>query len=69
MASKEGLVMLSKGTLVTVKITSPKYKWYKGKLGTVCQAPAQCFGASEGDVIVKFNGLECLLNENELKKV
>jgi hypothetical protein len=55
--------------LVTVKITSPTYKWYKGKIGRVCQVPAQCFGASEGDVIVNFNGLECLLNEDELNKV
>jgi len=61
--------MLSKGTLVTVKITSPKYKWYKDKVGIVSQIPAQCFGASEGDVIVTFNGLECLLNEDELNKV
>jgi len=61
--------MLSIGTLVTVKITSPKYKWYKGKIGTVCQIPAQCFAASEGDVIVVFDELECLFNENELKKV
>lgn len=61
--------MLKLNDLVTVKITSEKYKWYKNKLGTVCQVPAQCFGASEDDVIVVFDGFECCFNKNGLEKV
>ncbi len=66
--------MLKINDLVTVKITSPKYKWYKNKIGTVCQIPAIFVGASEDDVIVVFprpslDGLECCFNKNELKKV
>lgn len=61
--------MFKVNDLVTVKITSPKYRWYKNKVGTVSQAPAQFVGASEDDVIVNFNGLECCFNKNELRKV
>jgi len=60
---------MNKGDLVTVKITSPKYRWYKNKVGTVHQIPAQFVGASEDDVVVDFDGRKCLLNENELEKV
>ena len=60
---------MNKGRLVTVKITSPKYKWYKNKVGTVSQAPAQFVGASEDDVIVVFDGLERCFKEDELRKV
>jgi len=47
MATKEGIIMLKVNDLVTVKATSPKYKWYKDKVGIVHQIPAQFVGASE----------------------
>ena len=65
--------MLAIDDLVTVKTTSPKYKYYKNRVGTVCQVPAIFVGASEDDVIVIFRDrwfkLECCFNKNELKKV
>lgn len=63
------MIKFEVGDLVTVKLTSPKYKWYKNKVGTVQEILAQFVGASEDDVIVNFDGLECAFKKNELKKV
>ena len=69
------------GDLVIVKMTSPKYKWHKNKIGTVQEIPTEPiriggqeelggeFATPPPDIIVNFNGLECAFNKNELTKV
>jgi len=85
MATKEGIIMLKVNDLVTVKATSPKYKWYKDKVGIVHQVPAEPIEISDADtdniriegnafapipgVMVVFNGVERCFNKDELKKV
>lgn len=55
--------------LVTVKPTSPKYRYYKDKIGTVCDIPAR-FDASINNVVVDFDGLKCsFYADAELEKI
>jgi len=52
--------MLNINDLVTVKATSPKYKWYKDKVGIIHQIPAQpiIIGGDADDIVIKGNRLD-----------
>ena len=55
--------------LVTVKPTSPKFKYYKSRIGRVLEIPTLFINGSIDNIVVDFNGLECAFNKGELQKV
>jgi len=55
--------------LVTVKPTSPKFKYYKSRIGRVVAIPTLFINGSIDNIVVDFNGLECAFNKGELQKV
>lgn len=55
--------------LVTVKPTSPKFKYYLSRIGRVVAIPTLFINGSIDNIVVDFNGLECAFNKGELQKV